>query len=258
MAFKPANLARLAKFNSAASSNFIDMYENFVDQQIAAQNAEPKHRTFAPSSMRCPRISWFRLRGVQPDEIPKPDRVLQFTADIGSACHEIIQSNLSKALGPNWIKVEDYLKLINFPYKYTLTENGFETQIEIDSPPIRFACDGIIFWEGKYYLLEIKTSEYASFDELTDPKEQHKDQIKVYCTIFGLAGALVLYQDRQYGGLKCYEFQVTEADRKAVLDGMNHVMEMAECNLAPERLPKGDPWCTAGHCPYYRKCKEWG
>lgn len=258
MAFRPANFARLVKFNSAASSDFIDMYEDFLDKKIAARNAEPKHKTFAPSSMRCLRISWFRLRGVQPDKIEKPDRTLEFTADIGSACHENIQKNLKEALGVDWINIEDYLKEINFPYKYTLTQNGFETQIEIDSPPIRFACDGIIRWKGKYYLLEIKTSEYNSFDELTNPKDQHIDQIKVYCTLLDIQDALVLYQDRQYGGLKCYEVHVTESDRNKVRDDMKYVQDMVEANLAPGRLPKNDSWCTPSHCPYYKKCKEWG
>ena len=55
MAFREANLGRLVKFNSAASSDFIDAYEQHWENKIAAKNAEPKHKTFAPSSFRCPR-----------------------------------------------------------------------------------------------------------------------------------------------------------------------------------------------------------
>ena len=75
MAFRTANFAHLAKFNSAASSDFIDLYESIVDRRITARNAEPKHKTFAPSSFRCPRVSWFRLRGVQPDAVSTPDKI---------------------------------------------------------------------------------------------------------------------------------------------------------------------------------------
>lgn len=258
MAFRSSNIARLVKFNSATSSKFIDQYENFVDGKIAARNAEPKHRTFAPSSFRCPRISWFRLRGVQPDKIPSPDRTLQFTADIGTACHNIIQENLIEMLGEDWIDVDTYLKEINFPYKYTVTKHGFETQIEIDEPPVRFACDGIIRINGEYYLLEIKTSDYASFDELMEPKEQHEDQVKFYGTILQLKKVLVLYQDRQYGGLKCYEKEITERDRQFVMDRIAYVQEMVRANIAPDRLPRDDSWCTPSHCPYHAKCREWG
>ena len=65
------------------------------------------------SYIRCRRISWFRLRGVLPDKDEAPDLTLNFTADIGTACHKIIQSNLSEMYGDNWIDVEDYLSELN-------------------------------------------------------------------------------------------------------------------------------------------------
>lgn len=261
MAFRTANFAHLAKFNSAASSDFIDFYENIIDEKIAARNAEPKHKTFAPSSFRCPRVSWFRLRGVQPDAIKKPDRTMEFSSEIGTACHEIIQRNLKEALGKDWIEVEDYLKdnpEDGAKYDWQLEKSGYETKISISNPPIRFACDGIIRWKGEIYLLEIKTSEFASFDELTDPKEQHIDQIKCYATLLGIKHVLVLYQDRQYGGLKCFEMTISDSDNRYVLDKFQYVMDMVEANLAPEGLPKGDASCSAALCPYYKKCTEWG
>lgn len=261
MAFRTTNLARLAKFNSANSSDFIDFYEKLLDDKIAAKNAEPKHKTFAPSSFRCPRISWFRLRGVQPDAVAKPDRTMEFSAQIGTACHETIQKNLKEALGSDWIEVEDYLRDnpdIGVKYCWELEKAGLETRISIPNPPIRFACDGIIRWKGKIYLLEIKTSEFSSFDELIDPKSQHVDQIKCYATLLGIEHVLVLYQDRQYGGLKCYEMSISTVDNKMVLDRIQYVMDMVEANLAPDRLPREDSWCTASMCPYYKKCKEWG
>ena len=258
MAFRGANLARLAKFNSAASSEFIDFYESAVDASIASRNDKPKHRTFAPSAFRCDRLSWFRLRGVQPDTAPTPDRALEFTAQIGTACHAMIQKTLQEALGDDWIDVETYMKSANLPYSFKCEKDGYETKIEIENPPVRFACDGIIRWKGELYLLEIKTSEYSSFDELMNPKPQHEDQIKFYATTLGLSKVLVLYMDRQYGGLKCYEVVITENDRQYVQEKIANVIRCVEANIAPDRLPRDDSWCTAGHCPYFKKCREWG
>lgn len=116
MAFRCANLERLTKFNSAASSDLIDMYESILDDEILSKNSSPKHKTFAPSSFRCMRINWFRLRGVQPDQIKSPDRTLDFSAKIGSACHEIIQSRLSKNLGADWIDVSKYIQESGLDY----------------------------------------------------------------------------------------------------------------------------------------------
>lgn len=261
MAFRSWDAGHLARFNSATSSDFLDFYENFVDKKLKEDAAKPSHRTFAASSFRCDRRSWFRLRGVQPDVPKKLDSTLQFTADIGTACHRIIQSNLRDALGSDWISVDDYLKTIDFPYEYTIQkdESGLEYQIEITSPyPIRFSCDGVVRWKGKLYLLEIKTSEFSSWDDLTDPKMQHIDQIKCYASLLRLSGVLFLYQDRQYGGLKCYEETVTETDSRNVFARFEYVMDMVAKNLAPEPLPKGDPWCTPSMCPYYKKCGEYG
>ena len=257
MAFRSVNFAHLAKFNSANSSDFIDMYEKFVDDKIIAENSEPKHKTFAPSSFRCRRVSWFRLRGVQPDPITHPDKVLPFTAQLGTACHQEIQSNLSEALKADWISVKEYLDAHPPQYTYTIETSGYETLIDIPDPPTRFACDGIVLWKGQYYLLEIKTSEFSSFDELTNPKDQHIDQIKCYATLLGLTHVLVVYQDRQYGGLKCYEMTITDSEKHEIQDTFTYVQDMVEACIAPEKLPAGDPWCTPAHCPYYKTCKEW-
>ena len=216
MAFRSANFAHLAKFNSATSSDFLQIYEDALDAKIAARNSQPKHKTFAPSAFRCPRISWFRLRGVQPDAVKVPDRTMEFTANIGTACHSIIQETLSATLKDDWIDVSKYLESIDFPYNYTVKKNGYETQVEIQDPPVRFACDGIVCINGNNYLLEIKTSEFASFNDLTEPKSQHLDQIDFYMTILHLNRALVLYQDRQYGGLKCYERELSDVSKNKI------------------------------------------
>lgn len=260
MAFKHWDAGHLAKFNSAVSSDFLDDYETFVKNSLRAEANEPSHRTFAGSAFRCDRKSWFRIRGVQPDSVNEPDLVLNFTADIGTACHRIIQTNLKAALGGDWLSVEDYLKELNPSYEYTINsdEDDIECQIEIHNPPIMFACDGLIRRNGKLYLLEIKTSEFSSWNELTDPKPQHVDQVKCYATLLNLHDVLFLYQDRQYGGFKCYEMHVTDADMQNVWTRFNHVMEMVKKNLAPAPLPKNDPWCTPSMCPYYNKCAEYG
>lgn len=260
MAFRPANISEhMTKFNSAASCDFLDLYDRIVDEEIVAANNEVKHRTFAPSSFKCDRINWFRLRGVQPDRIENPDKGLQFTADIGSACHEIIQSRLASCNieGFEYLDVEEYLKTSGFPYKYTVTRKGHECLIEIDDPPVRFAVDGLIKFKGTVYLLEIKTSEFGSFNDIVNIKERHLAQVKCYLALLNISNGLVLYMDRQYGGTKCFEIKVSESERHSVLDKMRHIQSLAAASIAPDKLPSGDSLCSANMCPYYKKCKEW-
>lgn len=264
MAFRSWEPQHIARFNSAASSDFLDFYEDYVDSSMKADAARPSSKTFAASSFRCDRKSWFRLRGVQPDAVKEPDRTLQFTADIGTACHRIIQNNLKNSLGDNWLSVSKYLNELEltetkFVYELKEDEDGLETLVKVVDPyPIRFACDGLIRWNDKLYLLEIKTSEFSSWNDMTDPKQEHIDQVKCYATLLHLENVLFLYQDRQYGGFKCYEFKVTPADKQQVIDRFEHVMNCVKTNLAPDPLPKGDKWCNIGMCLYYNKCKEYG
>lgn len=262
MAFRSANFAHLARFNSTVSSEFLEFYDDFVDNQIINRNNEPKSKTFAPSSIRCNRIQWFRLRGVEPDLPKSADRVLDFTAEIGTACHRWIQRNLKESLGDNWIDVEDYLATAwrdnGYQYNCTKSDDGYETLVEIVHPyPIKFACDGIIRWKGKLYLLEIKSSEFSSFDDLTDPKEEHVPQINCYASLLNLHDVLVLYIDRQYGGLKCYEKNLPQYVLDDVKFNLDDVLDHVKSNLAPDGLPKGDPWCSSSRCIYYKKCKSW-
>lgn len=260
MAFRPLGAnGHLIKFNSANSAEFLQMYTDILDNEIKEHNDKPKSKSFAPSSFRCDRYSWFKLRGVQPDAISVPDRTLQFSADIGTACHELIQGRLSEKLGADWINVKDYLDSVPRQFSYDIVQKGFESLIEIKEPyPVRFACDGLLRWKDKLYLLEIKTSEFGSFDSLVEPKPKHIDQIKCYCALLDLSNVLVVYQDRQYGGMKCFELTVSETEKKAVLDKMQYIIQMVDANIAPEGLPVGDEHCSSNMCPYYKKCKEWG
>ena len=260
MAFTPINIASIVRFNSALSNEFLESYNNFVDEKIQHSADRIPHQTFAPSACRCMRKSWFRIRGVEPDKVKHPDKKLNFSAEIGTACHRIIQSNLAEMLKENWIDVEDYLKEIDFPYDYTIEHDAdsLESRLIINNPPITFACDGILRLNGKYVLLEIKTAEFSTWSDLTDPKDEHIDQIKCYAALLNLDTALVMYQDRQYGELKCYEMHISERERQQTLDMFKYVLEMVEKNLAPEGLPVGDKWCSEAMCPYYKKCQEYG
>lgn len=258
MAFRTANLQALVKFNSDASRKFIQQYEGFVLRKIESEVSEPPHRTFAPSSFRCSRKQWFRLRGTQPDKVERPDVALNFSAEVGTARHKVIQQNLKEMLKDDWIEVEDYFKSIELPSNYILTksDDGLETLVEFTDIPVRFAVDGIIRINGKIYLLEIKTSDHGAFAELTDPKPIHIDQVKCYCAMLNLFNVLMVYEDRQYGDMKCYQVNFSSLDQIGVMEKMKDLQTMAQSNLAPERLPHGDYMCS--NCEYKKKCKEWG
>lgn len=262
MAFRSIS-ASLKQFNSATSSDFLSAYENFVDAKVREERSHKPSRTFAPSSMRCQRRSWFRLRGAEVDSMTSVDTTLDYTAQIGTAIHKIIQENLKQLYGDDWVDVAEYLQALKssdkFPFEFVCTSDGLESKVKIVDPPIQFAVDGI--WrksDDLYYIVEIKTCEFSTFQDLSNPKDEHMAQVASYATFLGTSHVLFIYVDRQYGGIKCFEHTVPPYVLDEVTASMRTVIDCVKTNIPPDRLPTGDKWCSSNMCPYYKKCKEWG
>lgn len=246
------------KYNSPESKSFLDMYESNVYAALAEQEQRIPSKSFAPSSIRCARQQWFRLRGTKPDSVSCPDATLKFIADIGTHCHESVQRKLSSFLGDNWLDVETYLKFHAPAYKYTVRKNGYETQVRVEDPPVRFSCDGLIEFNDKVYLLEIKTSEAGAMKQLVGPKPEHLDQIMCYCTLMDVHDAMVLYQDRQYGECKCFTYHLSDRDKAKIVNTFEEVQSYVNRNIVPPALPVGDKWCNSSYCKYFKSCRKWG
>lgn len=255
MGFRKLDFQTRVQFNSASSSEFVSAYEAFVEEKIRSEIAKPRSQAFAPSGFRCARQQWFRLRGVAPDKPQRVDLPQQHKADMGTACHRIIQTNLVEMLGEDWISVEDYLKLHPIKYRYELEQDGLETKVSLPDIPIKFACDGIIKWKGKYYLLEIKSVETDTFSQLKDIRPQNKEQIQCYCAALNISDVLVMYIDRGFGTIKVYEHSFSISDINYVHSKIENIKTMVAQNIAPDKLPPGDSWCI--NCSYKEKCKLW-
>jgi hypothetical protein len=260
MAFKKLSDVSSSSFNSAVSYEFLEEYQSYLKNKISESKSQIRGKTFAPSSLRCNRQQWFKLRGTQPDFVESPDTTLSFIANVGTMCHREIQENLKNRLGENWVEVEDYLKSVDIGRDYELLKStdSLETFVTFYDPPIRFACDGIVIYNGKTYLLEIKTSEFSSWQVLSTAKQEHIDQVTAYSALLKLPNVLMLYQERQYGGLKCFELYVPTSAWDNLFNRFDYVIDCVKTNIAPEGLPVGDKWCTPSYCPYYKKCQEYG
>ena len=255
MAFREINFKAVEKSNSKNSEFLLNLLEKGISDEIKSESARQRSCTFAPSCLRCRRKSWFRLRGTTTDIVVEPDLGLDFRAKVGTARHKDIQKTLSSVLDADWIEVEDYLSENPIPYKYELRKSDYETQVYIPELPVKFAVDGIIRINGKIYLLEIKTSEYAAFESLTKEKDVHRDQIICYSAILGIHSILFLYEDRTYGEHKSYETYISDVEHKAIIETMNEIKAMADMNIAPKKLQNGDYMCK--NCEYKKKCMEW-
>ena len=176
MAFREANLDHLAKFNSSGSMYLLDEYNTQLDQDIQERANKHSHKTFAPSALRCKRRSWFRLRGTHPDKPKSADRILEFTAEIGTACHSMIQERLIRALKTSdqfrWIDVEEYLEEMNFKYNDQTKELEMKLQSELKQRDMTLDI-------LKYYQESDKTEDIEKvLDEVEKQLKVAKDMLK--------------------------------------------------------------------------------
>ena len=244
------------EFNTAASSEFLDLYNDAVESQLERSRERIPSKTLAPSSFRCPRIQFFRLRGTKPDTDTKVDTNLEFTSFLGTAIHEEVQQTLSKRLGSDWLDVADWLADHDIPADVTKSPNGLETLVKLNEIPVKFAVDGLMRLDGIPTLLEIKTAEYDAFRSLDCVRQKHVDQIRCYLTFLGLDRAMVLYIERRFGGAKCFELAASEGIRMDVMRQIYSVLDCAKNEIAPKPLPKGDALCN--YCIYQNTCEKWG
>lgn len=260
MTFKKIADVKPPNFDSLASMHLLDVYEEAVNDRIKRDAEHMPSRSFAASSFRCDRRSWFRLRGVKPDSIKRIDRTLDFISSMGTACHRMVQSDLKNKMQWSWVDVYNHIcqNCSGSGLDASYDDSTGETFVVLKDPPCTFACDGIIDINDQRMLLEIKTSESRSFRALECPKQEHIDQVIFYATMLRLKKALVFYVDRQYGDTKCFQIDVLESDRKRVWSKIKTVMECVDSGVAPDPLPVGDKWCTPSMCPYYRRCREYG
>jgi hypothetical protein len=255
MSFKQAS--GMAMFNSADSCEFLSQYQDYLSNSLIKKEGLVKAPAFAPSSFSCERYSWFRLRGVETDGGEKLDPVLDFQAEVGTAIHRRFQRHLLAIFGDDYINPADYLagKTNRFNFTSEKDPDSQETRIQIADPPMRLSTDVIIRWKGKIWLVEIKTCEFGAWNDLTDPRERDKDQIDCYSAVFDLPDVLVVYIDRQYGGIKVYQVNIPQYRRDEVWDTMSRVQKAVVTNLAPAKIVGGGWKCK--ECIYSKKCKAW-
>ena len=245
-----------ASFNSDLSCNFKSLLDKAILDSYKKKESHKPSKTIAPSSLRCERLTYFRLRGVDPDEEISVDRGLEFSAFIGSSCHEMLQKQLFTG-DFGWINIPLFLSKHKINHEYDLVEHELETLIKFKDIPVNLSVDGILeFGENNFYLLEIKSCEPSSFKTLSKPKESHVDQIKCYCAMLELNNVMMIYIDRMYGDIKCFEVKFTDYQLEEVFSKINKIQDFVKSNVAPPRLSYDDFWCT--NCKYKKRCKQWG
>lgn len=214
--------------------------------------------TYKPSSMTCIRNMYYQI--VQEDQDPddeSPDFI--GIGHSGTDRHERIQNAVQamKDFGMDceYIDVEEFVKQRNLTDLEVVEKCGNETKLIHKKYNLRFLCDGIIKYKGKYYILEIKTEASFKWMNRTGVDPSHYDQATAYSLSFGLDGVLFIYENRDVCSKKAYLFIVGPQRRSDLAHRIQTCDTYVERHIAPPK-PDDIPKKTCSYCRYKSACRR--
>lgn len=252
------SLIKVAEGKNAANVSFEDKF--IKEYGAAVQRQEERERQsypsdyFRPSSMYgCDRMLFFQRihSGSNGDQM---DINLIEICNSGTDRHLRIQHLVEDMQGVKCIDIEEAVK--EAQQKGIKTEfvgwnkDHTEARCKNDELKIFFQPDGVINFQGKDVILEIKTESTYQHSNRYEPKEDHKYQATCYGMGLGIDYVLFFYEDRNFCGKKAYLWKITDEMKATVLSKIQRVSKALEAGIPPE---KDENKCT--YCMYKHECK---
>ena len=243
------------------SSKFLDSFIWTIERK---EDAKPS-RTLKPSSLRCIRSGVYQCLGVEPSKSQK-SHVLDGICASGTAIHEYIQSICLEMADTGWeyVNVGQYISEHNLNdvkvikpcdfergvYETKLRHEGFGT-------PISFLCDGLLKHKGKYYILEIKSTNAGAFFKQNGVEEKHKAQAIAYSTLLNVNSVIFLYVERDLLNKKCFQYTPTKKEKDKFVSDVKYATHCIEYDLIPAKPIEAEQdkrFCA--YCRYADECKK--
>lgn len=227
---------------------------------IKSDESHTPSRSFHPSSMQCERNMFYQLKGVEQDDSEKSSSMIGI-CDSGTDRHlrlqKLIASEYMKRLGWEYVDVADFVRERGLTHLDIVERKEMETKLYDHERNVSFLTDGILRWayDGKYYVLEIKTESSRKFYKRDGVDPKHHDQGTIYPLEFQLdTGTLFLYESRDDTNHKLYYFPVTKAMKDAKEAQMAYVTDCANRNELPPKPSEEVQKYACTYCPFKALC----
>jgi CRISPR/Cas system-associated exonuclease Cas4 (RecB family) len=235
-AHMPAKSTSAVESELSSADAFTQAFENaWVSDRDTSRSVETDG--FHPSSLgikygRCARRNAYLLRGVAKKDTHS-SRILRVFAN-GHAVHERLQTMLEK-MG---LQMES------------------EVVIDYDDPPIKGHCDGVLKWQDKDYIIEIKSCSPEVFVnrlKWKKPKDEHFDQVNIYAYVLGIENIFIIYENKGTQELKVFECKADKAKAEKIIDEWRATYKIFKGDKLPRRPYKPEsPVC--GACDLKEHC----
>jgi len=257
-----SNLTKLAKNSTsegvADSQRFLIELQKSIEKTDSDHRGKPTSIAYKPSSMNCVRMMYYYMTGTPKDEEPSSSELVGI-CESGTDRHERIQQAVmdmkENGFDCEYLNVADYIKENNVPDLQVIEQKGYETKLWHSKLNLRFMCDGVIRYRGKYYILEIKTEASFKWNSRTDVDEGHYTQACTYSHTIRIPDVLFLYENRDNCSKKAYIFTPTQEQIKdLVLDKIHDCDTHIKENRVPA-IPGNISAKTCRYCDYKAICK---
>lgn len=204
-------LIKSAKEAQPIEAAFLADLISCIEQESAEKRNIPT-KTYKPSSMNCIRNMYFQVMGYQPEG--SANYCLTGMGETGTARHEKIQYYLTVApkygIKIEYIDVEEYIKTQGLTHLKVIERDGYEVKLQNTVLNMRFLSDGVIKYQNRYFIFELKTeSTYKEVPrKMVDPG--HYVQGASYAANLDIGGIMFLYENRDNCHKKSFLFNVTD------------------------------------------------
>ena len=258
--------------NSKKAEKDIDIAEEFLNsykfaaEELEARSGYAPSKTISPSSIKCIRTATFKLLGASRDA-KRTSETLAAICQNGSQRHENIQQVISKmeSLGLKFkaINIGDYIRENNIPLSIKkesdFSKGEFETKLFSNDLITSFLADGMVEYNGKKYLIEIKTQPFEVSMRQEDVHDKHKEQAMAYCVLLHVDSVLFFYEERNFLGKKCFLFTPTKEELEYMKNKLVDINKFAKAKTIPVKPQEAiDNRSFCKYCDYSKLCSTCG
>lgn len=241
--------------NVSFEEKFLKAYQEAVKREEERERQDVPTEYFRPSSMYgCERMLYFMRQG-EAQDAEAPDTNLIEICNSGTDRHLRIQHIVEDMEGVECLDLEEVVKEANQRGIHTefmgWNSDHTEARCKNDEMSIFFQPDGVIRFNGKDVILEIKTESTYQHNNRYEPKLDHKYQATCYGMGLGIDYVLFFYEDRNFCGKKPYLWKITEEMKAEVLGKIARVNEALSVGVPPK---KNEDKCT--YCRYKTACRR--
>lgn len=253
------SLIKVAEGKNAANvsfeDNFLKEYENAVKREELRERQVYPSNYFRPSSMYgCERMLFFQRVHSGSENGDQMEPNLIEICNSGTDRHLRIQHLVEDMDGVKCLDLEEVVKEAQQKGINTVFEgwnkDHTEARCRNDELSIYFQPDGVINFQGKDVILEIKTESTYQHSNRFEPKLDHKYQATCYGMGLGIDYVLFFYEDRNFCGKKAYLWKITDEMKATVLSKIQRVNMALKAGIPPQ---KDEEKCA--YCMYKHECK---